>query len=478
MPLPACVQQVQATMTDTDWHKSYLAFRSEQQNRDKDIRDVYTAYERLRKKEFHGQNVVPPDGSETAIRLEKSLRQKSKQIESQQALLQDLQGQLSAQEIQVRELASRLNASMAQAGSLLVQLENTQKLLEKREIELVNLRSDLTAIENPPTEEAVVTREEVRFEPVTSSAARLAERIPRRMHACKRFEKPPQFIAVGSDGKCLTSTSNVLHVMSLGTEGFECSDIPVPGGASELVCGSFSNNNETVFVGTSEGGLHLVASAHTDTPRKAALKGHTGKIKNCRFLENDVSKGISAAADRTIKFWDMNRLCPIGSIPVASQIVNAVVCPDAAIVVSSHVNGDISLWSANQKIHQFRAHTDACLGVNVSPDGKYLVSIGKDDAVKLFDVKMIQAGPVLNLGGFTALSTEGPPGISWDSTVISACIGGGVRFWELGSGKQLSGVSTHALLHAWCPRMNSRIANSDAHIVTVHADHNIKWYTQ
>ena len=81
-------------------------------------------------------------------RLEISLDQKTKQIESQQALLNDLQAQLSAKETEVKDLTSRLSLSTSQSAQLQLQVNSTHKLLEEKMSAIVRLNDELRAIEN------------------------------------------------------------------------------------------------------------------------------------------------------------------------------------------------------------------------------------------------------------------------------------------------------------------------------------------
>jgi hypothetical protein len=453
--IPPCIQRMLDNLESYDWYQEYLAHEARQKKWNADISGLYESYEALRKEKVRAVEELEAPPVPLDVRVETTLRKKTRQIESQQSLLQDLQTQLSAQESQLREVTGRLGIATGQSGQLQTQLEMTQKLLEQREIELVNLRNDLRAMEGTKDPVDIVTRTEmIPTAPIVSPVAQLASMVPRRSGNAIRLSSPPQFLSVGSDGRVITGEGSNIRILDLLRNENEQVTISLP---SSVSSGSFSIDTKLVIAGTHDAGLHVM-NVDSDNRTLRNLKGHSGRIKSCAFFDNSGAnaKAFSAAADRTIKFWDLNRLCPIGSIPVGSQLVNAASSPDSTLVVSSHQNGDLCVWSQTQKLGQLPAHSETCLGVEFSADGRYILSCGADNLLKVYDIKMTQNGPVHSLTGFKALGTENHPTTSPDSRILSLCTAHGIQFWELESGKHLGQVAANALFHVWCQNETSK----------------------
>ena len=477
---PPCllVEQDKKIAESTEWYKTLLMQAEEQRRRTEIFADLVDAYEVLRRKDLVRMNNSrgrPMFGvvecSEEVSKMQSTLAQKSRQIESQQSLLNDLQSQLSVKEIEVRDLSSRLTTTIQQAKQLQTQLETTHKLLEEKQLEIVQLKSDLKTFENIE-DVNVVPLNPVLVEPPRSD---LTAVLPRKVVRSVQLTKsvvPPNLITCSRGGMIVVGTRRV-HCFNAMSGNTVC-EFDVPGSSSASVMSTgVSPENDLALIGTSESQLGLV-EIMTGRVLKD-LKGHTGKIKGCGFLGSK-TKGFSVSTDRTIKLWDLNRASPIRSVPVTSQLIGGVSSFDGNVIVSCHQNGKVIVWSLNEKICEVDAHSDSCLGVALSPDGRFITSVGKEDTVAVIDVHMAQAGPVHRLTGFKALTTDGPPAVSRDSKIVSVCGNGAIYSWDMLLGSLLGSMATDAVGLAWAGE-SLGVPESNQHLVSSHSNGTVKWWT-
>ena len=489
MSLNDLIEADRQTRSSSVWYKSFM----EQQTRDEQIfhyvKPVFDAYEYYRnqyllsqlqdelKRDSAGSSSLSQPGSsdleDRFRRLEISLDQKTKQIESQQALLNDLQSQLSSKETEIKDLTLRLSLATSQSAQLQLQVNSTHKLLEEKMSEIVRLNDELRAIENIDKMELVekIDRSEEASTAADPAESSLGQMIPKRV---VRTLKVPgvdsQANFISSPGNsCGTFVVGSRSLYGLDTQSGETRfEIEAPG--STVLCASISTDNEIGIMGTGESQLTVFEIMSKRILKD--LKGHNGKIKGCGFLGNR-AKAFSVATDRTMKLWDLNRGGPIRSVPVVSQLVHGVCSADGSLIVTGHLNGKIALWTQSDKVCELSAHTESSMGVALSADGRYVSSLGKDGSVCIFDVNMAQAGPLHTLRGFNSPSTDSAPAFSPDSRMVAACTAGAVSIWDCISGRPLKQLQSDASGVCWVYDKFSR----ESILVTSHALGVIKWWT-
>lgn len=459
-----------------EWYQHFSVSFESQQREIQSLSSVMELYEKLRRENLaYGRQhakaarTIPSPVVGDVNRMDQALLQKSKQIESQQSLLNDLQAQLSSKESEVRDYSRQLNTSIAQATQLRAQLEATHALLQEKEMEVIRLRDEANRNHIEFIQESV---EESMKELAPTISSHLI--VPSRVvvsHQLSTSSTEPGFIATtrsGSGPMIVTVGSNKLHSFN-GVSGSVVSESNVIG--ASLLCGAISPENDTVLVGSSESQLSLV---DLNGRILKDLKGHSGKVKGCGFVGSR-TKAFSVATDRTIKLWDLSRACPFRSVPVTSQLVGGVATSDGTMIVTCHLNGKIAVWSMQEKICEIDAHQDTCLGVSLSPDGRFITSVGKDDSVSVIDLHMAQTGPIHKLKGFKALATDNAPSCSLDSRIVSVSAGNGIHSWDLILGSPLSVIHTDAIGLTWTlgSPAESKPTNQ---IVSIHKQGIVKWW--
>jgi WD40 repeat protein len=146
-----------------------------------------------------------------------------------------------------------------------------------------------------------------------------------------------------------------------------------------------------------------------------------------------------------------------------SAIYHVAFSPDGKTIVTAGREGAVHLWNANngQLLHTLAGHTDRVLHVAFSPDGQRVITASRDNIVCLWQVKSGQifhslaghTGPVYH----AAFSPDG-------QRVITASRDNTARLWQVKSGQVLHTLVGHTdrVLHAaFSPDGQRVITSSD-----------------
>ena len=125
---------------------------------------------------------------------------------------------------------------------------------------------------------------------------------------------------------------------------------------------------------------------------KGELVGHTNDVTSIKWSNDGYYFG-SGSVDKTIKLWDLKSLREICSIPTLGygpiNDISLLNTGEMLIVAAGHVDGKITIWDAQRKslFTEIKENTQQkeVRGLAFSPDGKYLVSGGFDNKVKIYD---------------------------------------------------------------------------------------------
>ncbi len=184
-----------------------------------------------------------------------------------------------------------------------------------------------------------------------------------------------------------------------------------------------------VHVWTVETGVEIRQIAH-------------GASENPRVrFSPDGTQILTAGIGSVAKLWDLGTGSQIRTFAPAGQdridIMAVDFTPDGTRVVTGGQDGVVRLWdlATGHLIREYRDHTDWAWGVEVSPDGRYLVSTSLDSGgARLWN---LETGTLLHrLMHIGATSYE----IDFSSDgryVLTGGLDTSVRMWDVETGKEL-----------------------------------------
>ena len=116
---------------------------------------------------------------------------------------------------------------------------------------------------------------------------------------------------------------------------------------------------------------------------------HKDLITSTKFSFS-MKQAITASQDCFIKFWDLQKGDISRSINAKSKCYDMHVSRSETQLFSGHNDCSIKVWNAKSKEPIFQindAHADPVSCVRNTPDENYIVSMSKDDSIKIWDIR-------------------------------------------------------------------------------------------
>ena len=170
-------------------------------------------------------------------------------------------------------------------------------------------------------------------------------------------------------------------------------ELPISGhnGTIRSICFDPSSDLTLLTAGDLEKNIKIWDTENGSS--KGELIGHNKDVTTIKW-SNDGSYFGSGSADKTIKLWDLKSLKEICTIPTLGygpiNDISLLNTGEMIIIAAGHVDGNITIWDAQRK-SLFTEIKENSQGKEIrticfSPDGKYLISGGFDNKIKIYDI--------------------------------------------------------------------------------------------
>ena len=159
---------------------------------------------------------------------------------------------------------------------------------------------------------------------------------------------------------------------------------------------AFSANGRLLASGG--GDHHIFIFDMMDSTGSTLLTGHTGSISSVVFGGDLLASG---GWDNTVRLWDSVEKRELSTIMFDDWVRELAASPNGQFLAAACKDGTVSLieFATGEVLHTFPAHESGTDCLDFSPDGALLVTGGRDQLVKLWDMNEFSEQPLAQLAG-------------------------------------------------------------------------------
>ncbi|KAK3017860.1 hypothetical protein RJ639_004552 [Escallonia herrerae] len=176
------------------------------------------------------------------------------------------------------------------------------------------------------------------------------------------------------------------------------------------------------------------------------LTGHIDKVCAVDVSKFSSRHVVSAAYDRTIKVWDLNKGYCINTIIFHSNCNALCVSMDGLTICSGHVDGNLRMWDiqTGKLVSEVAAHSLAVTSLSLSRNGNVILTSGRDNLHNLFDMRSLEVCGTLRASGNRVASNWSRSSISADDNYVAAgSADGSVSIWSISKANIVSTLKEH-----------------------------------
>ncbi|MCD9643066.1 hypothetical protein HAX54_030183 [Datura stramonium] len=227
---------------------------------------------------------------------------------------------------------------------------------------------------------------------------------------------------------------------------------------------SITHDNKLIIAASSSNNLY-VWDANSGRIRHT-LTGHIDKVCAVDVSKFSSRHVVSAAYDRTIKVWDLQKGYCTNTIIFHSNCNSLSFSMDGLTICSGHVDGNLRLWDAQtgKLLSEVAAHSQAVTSVSLSRNGNMILTSGRDNLHNLFDIRTLEICGTFRANANRVASNWSRSCISADDSYVTAgSVDGSVHIWSVSNTKMVSTLKEHtsAVLCCSWSGLGKPLATSD-----------------
>nr|KJB38737.1 hypothetical protein B456_006G269900 [Gossypium raimondii] len=382
----------------------------------------------------------------------------SEQLVVEVAESRALKASLQEKETAIAELEKELNQTRDECSQLKTDLEEKIRALELLMIEHQQLKAQLEQMaikaKNAEAENKMLVdrwmlqkmQDAERLNEANALYEDMIERLKASGLEKLAREQVDGIVRRSEEGAEFFAESTVPSVCSHRINAHEggCASILFEYNSSKLISGGQDRSVKMWDTTSSSNNLFVwdVSSGRI----RHTLTGHTDKV--CAVDVSKVSSRhvVSAAYDRTIKVWDLQKGYCTNTIIFHSNCNALCFSTDGLTICSGHVDGNLRLWDSRtgKLLSEVAAHSLPITSISLSRNGNVVLTSGRDNVHNLFDGRSLEACGTFRATGNRVASNWSRSCISPDDNYIAAgSADGSICIWSISKADIVSTLKEH-----------------------------------
>jgi autophagy-related protein 16 len=233
------------------------------------------------------------------------------------------------------------------------------------------------------------------------------------------------------------------------------------------LCLAVSTGTEMVLAGTTNK-TALLWNYFTQRVRHT-FTGHSNKVVACQFFNSKSMvasrQAVTGGADRCLKLWDVDKGFCTKTMLSHSGVLDISLSPEDSYLASAHFDGHLRLWSPRtaEMLNDITISERELVCCAVSPSSTRVLVLGKDNAIRVLDMRTLEVMGTLTQSQFNVRSTTRACWSTDSRFIVAGSDDGSVHIWDANTfqvkTRQIedvkTGVHTNPIKAAcWRPRAN------------------------